>query len=66
MTIFLKKVFIFILNNITMFLFSICFFWICYILFVGYAPRSEKTVHLIIAVSIFIGLGKLSDWFDKK
>lgn len=66
MTIFLKKVFIFILNNITMFLFSICFFWICYILFVGYATWSEKTVRLIIAISIFIGLGKLSDWFDKK
>ncbi|RYC37139.1 hypothetical protein DEH81_21850 [Pectobacterium zantedeschiae] len=64
MSTFLKKAFIFTLNNITMCLFSTCLFWIFYVLFVGYAPWSEKIVYLIIA--IFIGPRKLPDWFYKK
>lgn len=62
----LKKTLSFLFKNLIFALFSICFFWILYILFVGYAPWSEKIVHLIIAIVVFIGLGKLFTWLDEK
>ncbi|ATV45620.1 hypothetical protein QT13_19200 [Pectobacterium brasiliense] len=65
MIFFIKKILAFILNHLAMFLFPFCFFWILYILFVGYAPWSEKIIHLIIAGIILYILGRISDWYYK-
>ncbi|RYC38215.1 hypothetical protein CTN06_03405 [Pectobacterium zantedeschiae] len=62
----IKKILLFLSYQLGFLLLTLCFFWICYIVFVGYAPWSEKVYHLVIAIILMLIFGKFCDWYNRR